>query len=282
MSELGLELTGAGLPPYRVGRDRSLDGADEGFGQVRAPIAQSLPVATRERLRHFRGRFAVERVGAGDQVIEEHTEAVAIGAGRGARALEQLGRHVERGAPQVVVEGGLRAQRPSCAEVHQHDSATLFADDVLRLDVTMQQTGRVHRGERVAQRHADQRGFLSAHRAVFPDDLGEGAALNELTPDPDAAVDLLSAIDGHHVGMAHPGEAAPFREHPGGALWVSRCERNELERDLPFESRVPCSIDIAEPAAAHRLHHLEPGPTTWDLERLAGPDRTSLLESGGS
>ena len=89
----------------------------------------------------------------------------------------------------------------------------LFAHDVLRLDVAVQQAGGVNGRQRRAQVQADQRRFRGTERAARLDDLLERFAAHQLHPQADAAVVLLGAIDlRRRASWRTPREAAGFFE----------------------------------------------------------------------
>jgi hypothetical protein len=64
---------------------------------------------------------------------------------------------------------------------------------------------------------ADQGRFPCAEGTLTAHKLGERLPLHEFHPQPDAAVDVIRAVDGHHIGMPQAGEQAPFLERPRGA-----------------------------------------------------------------
>ena len=108
------------------------------------------------------------------------------------------------GMPAAAIEVEILAG----AEVHQHRPPALFAHDIVRLDVAVQQAGAMHRGQRAAQVQTDQRGFTRAEGPVRAQQLGERAPLDQLHPESDAAADVIRPVDGRHVRMADCAPAA--------------------------------------------------------------------------
>ena len=110
--------------------------------------------------------------------------------------------HPGLGEPGVALQGG-------DAEVGQHGPAVRAEQHVARLDVTMQDAGRVRAAQRAEQPAAQIRGLLRGQRAVLGHDLLQRAALDQLHHDPRAAVGLLDHVeDGDHRGVVQPGRGA--------------------------------------------------------------------------
>ena len=148
---------------------------------------------------------------------QQDAEAVDVALRRGVGAGEHFRREVERragdrrGLDRLVV-----LEQQAGAEVHQHQAAAFFADDVLRLDVAMDEAGGVDGGERPAQVLAEQRGFAAAERALPLEQLLERVAADELHPQPDAAVVGVDAVHGDDVAVADARQQAAFVQHLGG------------------------------------------------------------------
>src|SRR5262245_29894132 len=87
-------------------------------------------------------RIPAHRILSAKEVIHEDTEAVEVGLRRGKRASKQLRCRVQRcsrGARRSDTAAELTGP-----EVHQDNASALFAYDILRLDVTVDQTRLVH------------------------------------------------------------------------------------------------------------------------------------------
>jgi hypothetical protein len=100
------------------------------------------------------------------------------------------------------------------AEVRQHDASAVFAHDVLRLDVTVEQTRAMHRRQRETKVQSDCRRLFRAERSMAPQHLLERPAADELHPDADAVADAIRAEDCRHVRMSDAREQPAFLERP--------------------------------------------------------------------
>ena len=117
-----LERAGALITSRRIGVQRAIDHGDERSGQVRTHVTEPAQLAAlmrRAQLLHRRGRG---RELPGDEIEEEHAEAVDVRAGRRRLPGKNLGREIERGADQARRAARRRALLAG-AEVHQHDAA---------------------------------------------------------------------------------------------------------------------------------------------------------------
>src|SRR6185503_370840 len=90
-------------------------------------------------------------------------------------------------------------------EIHQHHATVVSQHDVLRLDVTVEQSGGMHRCDGSAQLDPDALDVLRCKRLPFAQRLYERVALDEFHPQADTTVDPLSAVDGDDVGMTDAG-----------------------------------------------------------------------------
>ena len=142
----------------------------------------------------------------------------------------------------------------------------------------MQQTHSVDRRERTAHVAPDQRRLRSAIGTLSVHDRLQGAAGQELHPDADASAERVGAVDRDDVRMADPGEQTSFADQRG--LVDGRAARVEqLERDLPFEARIPRAIHGSERAAPDRFADLEPQAAACARRRAPG-DRAAGADRG--
>ena len=147
------------------------------------------------------------RVGAGQQEIQQHPKAVDIAANRGRRSVQHFRREIQRCASQV---GANVIHTAAGAEVHQHHGAVRLDDDVRGLDVTVQDAGMVSGGERVAQLPPDPHRFVRAERSLPFDALLQRLPLDELHREADVVIDSLGVVQRHDGGMAHACEQPRF------------------------------------------------------------------------
>ena len=217
MGEAALHGADARIALGRIGLERALDDVDEAFRQVRPQVVQALALAAIVHPPQLGQRPRDVGIRAGDEVEQEDAEAVDVALRRGVGAGEHFRREVERRAgDRRGLHGFVVLEQQAGAEVHQHEPAALFADDVLRLDVAMDEAGGVDRGQRPAQILAEQRRFAPAERALSLQQLFEGVAADELHPQADAAVVGVDAVHGDDVAVADAGQEAAFVQHLGG------------------------------------------------------------------
>ena len=179
-----------------------------------------------------------------------------------ASAPEHFRGQIERRAGD---RGGLHGfvvlEQQAGAEIHQHEPSALFADDVLRLDVAMDEAGGVDRRQRPAQVLAEQRRLAPAEGALPLEQLFEGVAADELHPQPDAAVVGVDAVHGDHVAVADAGQEPAFVQHLGGEqLRGSPARPQELHRDVAAQRFVEGPEHFAVDAGADALLQQEAAP----------------------
>ena len=271
--ERELQLAGARVATGGVAGQRALDDADEGRGQIGALVAQPLGAVLLVAQPDFGERAGRQREAAGDEAEQQDADAVDVGLRRRRAAREQLGRHVERRAGEIR-DRGLVGQLADAAgaEVHQHHAAAAIAHHVLRLDVAMQQAGRVHRGQRFAHLGPEQRRLAGAEPALLLDDLLERRALDQLHPEAGEAGGAGRAEHRDDAAVPDLGQQAAFVDDDH-RLVALRGFGDELERDLAIELRIPGAIDDAVGAAADDLAQREMGPDVAGVElgRAARP-----------
>ncbi len=188
-------------------------------------------------------------------MIQEHAKAVDVGRFAGGRTIEDLRCDVQRRSREVrQSRARIAVDFASGPEVHQHDAATLLADDVVGLHVPVEEARGVQRRKRTTQIDADGRGFARAERAARVQQLLERLAAQQLHPEADAPFVHVDAVHRDHVGMAHARQQPPLAGDARGLGVVApACAAKELQRDLAFELAVPCAVDLAVGAATQPL-----------------------------
>src|SRR5262249_21552645 len=151
---------------------------------------------------------AVDRIIAGDQVINEHANAIYVAA-RGCRfAFEDLRRHVNRrtGNFKQVSWSRLAAG----AEVHQHDPAAWLAHPVSRFDVSVDEAGNVDGGKGTADTLPNQHRFARIKRASSTELRLERLPLNKPHAQPHTIAVRLDAEDADDIVVPDPGKRSSF------------------------------------------------------------------------
>ena len=112
----------------------------------------------------------------------------------------------------------------------------------------------MHRRHRAAELETDADSFGGADHLSLVEDLVEGVAANELHPQADPIRNLLGTVDGDDVRMPHPREQSAFVDDCGrGTFAGGAIGRQEFQRDLAIEPRIPGPVDLSERAPADPL-----------------------------
>ena len=132
---------------------------------------------------------------------------------------------------------------------------------VLRLDVAVDESGRVH-GRHRARRGPRRCGWrpLGVNAAPSTSGCSSVRPLTNSIHRPTSPSGALGAVDGDDVRMADAGEQASFFDDGVPTRRLRRFGRQQLQRDVAIEPRVPRAVDVAERAAADALEHAEVTP----------------------
>src|SRR5581483_10568966 len=148
--------------------------------------------------------------------------------------------------------------------------------EVLRLHVAMDETGRVDCGEARADLHAEPGCFRRGEPAAPRDVLGERLALDVLHRDERQAVVDADIEDTDDVRMVEPCRESRFAEEAAAEVVIPREVVGEtLERDEPFELDVSREVDDGHGAVTERPNDLvapcEHGGAQWSAPIGPGP-----------
>ncbi len=148
----------------------------------------------------------VERRPAGEHLERHDAGRVDIGPGVADAGGDLFGRQVRHRAQDDVAGGhGLRADRADQAEVGDLDRPAGRDQHVLRFDVAMHQAGGVRRGQGVQQRVEDGQYHRNRQRTPFPDQVAQGAAVDQFHHQEDQVAVLPLVVHGDHPGMPERG-----------------------------------------------------------------------------
>src|SRR5258708_6151238 len=128
---------------------------------------------------------ALHRVSLADQVIQQDSHTVDVALHRSLLAAQELRGHIKRSSADLF-RAILRfpmAQVLAQPEVHQNDSASPLAHDVLGLDIAMQQPQPVDRNQGGAQVETDERSLARRQSPLVAQESRQSLAANELHPD---------------------------------------------------------------------------------------------------
>jgi hypothetical protein len=246
--ERSVRRRGVGEPPRRIALDRAREPVVEAVGQRPTAELCRAPRGGRERLEQALAHDALERPSllraspihdARERAEHDEPKRPHVrGRGDGAVELGLLGRHPHgrphRGRPRRL---GLREDLRDTEVEHLHGelhagAARRAHQDVLRLDVSVDDAGRVRRPERVAELREQLVDLGRRHRAAPLEEDREGLALEQL----------------HH--------------EEGRAARTVEARRDDLDDVLALDTRAHPSLlhePLAELVVAHEVlvHELE-------------------------
>ncbi len=145
-------------------------------------------------------RAPLERLLAGEHLVQDEAERIDVAARRDGRAGELLGRHVRRGAGadlRALEIGG----EPGQAEVGDAHVAAAVDHHVFGLQVAVQHAAVVCGGEARAQLAGYLDRLVGRQAADAPQQGREVFAVHELHGQEVVAVDLVDVVDATHVRM---------------------------------------------------------------------------------
>ena len=172
---------------------------------------------------------------------------------RGAAAGQHLRRQIQGGADKVHGAGVFKVAPLTGAEVHQHQPAARLPHYVLRLDVAMDQSCRVHCRHRSAQLLTGDGRFNRPERSVGREQLLERAAAQELHPEPDAVLMDSRSVDQDDIRVSDPREGLRFTHHTGRRQLARGRWLQQLQCHFPVQPWVARAVDFAEAPFADLL-----------------------------
>ena len=213
-------------------------------------------------------RVAVERLAAGDHLVEDDAERVDVGRGRQGAALDLLGRHVVRRAEHGL---RLRQRRPARrlraareAEVGDDDPHAARPPlvgrehDVAALEVAVDHAGVVRGGERRGHLLDQRQRVRRPHPAGALEALGERLAGEQLHREEREVLVVEDVVDPAHVRVRHRAREVDLPQEPVHRPRIARDLRpDRLERDPLVEDLVLGLVDLAHAAARDEAHDAE-------------------------
>ena len=208
------------------------------------------------------GRLALVRLAAGEQLVEDDTGGVDVGARVGPAVDHQLGGQVGHGADQHPAGGGVLgvgAHRLGETEVGDLDPAAvrLVGDqDVLGLHVAVDQPGPVGRGERRDDRLEQGQRPARRHRALLADHVAQGVPRDVLHDQEDGVLAVggvvALVVDPDDVRVVEPRGGAGLPDEPlRELLVVTEPGVHHLHRDGAVEPGVGGFVDAGHATTRH-------------------------------
>ena len=196
-------------------------------------------------------RLAVERRLAGQELVEDDSERVEVGARIDLASLGLLGREVLRRPDDRARLGHLARAGAGDPEVRHLHAALAVDEDVVRLDVAVHDPVPVREAQRredlarVLDRDVDRRG------AAADDQLLERAAVEELHRDVVGVLGLAAVVDRDDVRVVERGGVLRLAAEALDELVVVPVAAVEdLDRDAAAELLVFGEVDVGHPAGA--------------------------------
>ena len=202
---------------------------------------------------HLDRGLALVRLGAGEQLVEQHPDGVHVGARVAAAVDDELGGEVGDGADEHAAGGGVLGvggDGLGQAEVGDLDPAVVGDQDVLGLDVAVDQAGPVGVREGREDRLHEGQGARRRHRALLADHVAQRVPGDVLHHEEDDVVVGALVEDGDHVGVVEPRGRAGLADEPGRELLVvAEARVHHLDGAGAVESEVGGLVHAGHPAA---------------------------------
>ena len=229
-----------------------------------------------------------ERVLAGEELKQRHTEREDVGAGVGLLAQELLGRHVDDGANHLAGFGqalvppaafGLD-EPPRHPEIHHLHVPLVGQDEVRGLQVTMHDTMRVRFLERLGNL-AGQLEHPRGRQRALGRRVEQRLARHVLHDDAGSAIELGELVDLADVGMIERRRRLGLPAEPlVGHRIVLQPPRDELDGDRTLERPV-----LGQKHLAHATRAQAPDDAVandWLEHNSSGPSEALALVIAGS
>ena len=192
----------------------------------------------------------LERSDAGQELVEDHSQAVDVGPGvnRPLFTSRLLGRHVCRGADHLAVQRGkpIGTGQLCQSEIGEEGLSSGVDQDVRWLDIAVDHAALMGVFQRIGQRGDPDRSLPEA-RPVGRQLVGEVLSLDQRADQVRLAIDLAGIVDRDDVRMSQDRSAAGFSHESVSVLGERPPTRpGPLERDLAAHRGVPSSVDIPE------------------------------------
>ena len=229
-------------------------------------------IARQHGRHHVRHALALERLAAGQHLVQHAAERKHVAAMIGGKSLRLFRRHVRRRAEDHAClrrhhaqrrgmrravragltgpDGRLVRHRLREAEVGDFHLVVRRDLDVGRLQIAMDDPFFVRGFERLHDLMADLQRLFDWHGAALQA-LGQRFSLDQFHDEEVAAARLLHPIQRRDVGMIQRGEHLRFALEPRDAFGVGRERvRQNLDRDRSAKLRIARAIDLAHAARA--------------------------------
>jgi hypothetical protein len=246
----------------------------EGGRDVAGGLEQARRVVPEDRVERLDRALAPEGPLAGEHLVEDGSEREDVGAGVHRLAAHLLGGHVAHRAHDPAGLGRERHRGhflpflghrvlPGEAEVEHLDLPRAEQEHVLGLQVAVDDALLVRRGQPARDLEGDLDGLAGRQRAVLQA-LAQRLALQQLHRRVHRALLAAEIVDREDVGVRERSDGLRLPlEAPERVRVLGEIPREDLDRDLPVEPRVPRAEDDAHPALAELGEDLvgsEPGP----------------------
>ncbi len=232
-------------------------------------------------LHHEHPRIAAERKLAGEQLEEDHAEAVNIASAVGlvAFAARLLGGHVRRSAEHAAVDRERELAGVALGQAKIHDVRLAFEIDhhVARLEIAMDDALLVGIVQGAGDLSA-KLGGLARGEALGREPVSERDAADKVADDVDRVLGASDFVNAHDVGVAKlrgdAGLAIELLGFCGSELALAR----DLDGDGAIELVVVRLPDRAESADANLFDEIEVGDRSNGVSDFGFVDRADKAE----
>jgi len=198
-------------------------------------------------------RAALEGRRAGQAVVDDTCERVLVDPPVERAAVDLLRRQVVGGADDVLLGGQRRARGQAFRQAEVAEPVVALLDqDVRRLDVAVDQAGRVRGVQRRTHLRGDARDLGRLLGALIAQQGADIGPAHQLHRDVERALDVAGVVDRDDVGMVERGGQPRFA-HETLAEVAGQARREQLERHGPPQMHVLGAVDDAHPAAAEHV-----------------------------
>ena len=201
---------------------------------------------------------AVERLLAGQELVDDGAERKQVGPAVDAQARGLFRRHVARRAEHGAGVGLLqvvRAVEAGDAEIGDLDGLdAAHQQDVVRLHVAMDDAAAVRMVERAGELNAERQNLLDRQFGVLGQDVAERLLVHELHRDVRRVAVAPDVEDGDDVGMGDRAGGACFAEEPADIFLVdAELFLQQLDGDGAVDVGVAGAIDPRHGAFADHI-----------------------------
>jgi hypothetical protein len=211
-------------------------------------------------------RITVEGDPPGEQIVEEDSQRVDVGARVRLQAANLLGRHVLKRSHHVAESReAVRAEGAGDAKIHHLHHVGVGEHDVGALEVAVDDAPLVGVADALERLEEERKRTQGGQAAGFPQHRGEGLALDVLHDHEQGAVLLDQGVERGDVGVVESGQRLGLGAEPLEHLGLrGEVGPERLDRHVATQRDVGRPVDHADAAFADLLQKLVVGDALAD------------------